>query len=73
MILHVRVIPRSSRKLIKEEGGRLKAYLTKPAQDGEANRQLIELLAEYFGVKKYQIEIIKGLTSRDKEVKLNDA
>lgn len=66
MILHIRVIPRSSRNLIKKENNFLKVYLTKPAQDGLANKQLIELLAKYLNVKKYQLKVIKGENSRDK-------
>ena len=71
MILNIRVIPQSNRNLIKEEDKSLKVYLTKPAQDGLANKQLIELLAEHFNIKKYQISIIKGEKSKDKVVKIN--
>lgn len=70
MILNIRVVPRSSRCLIKEEGGLFKAYLTKPACDGLANNQLIELLAKHFKVKKYQVEIIKGEKSRQKTISI---
>jgi uncharacterized protein YggU (UPF0235/DUF167 family) len=66
MFLKVRVVPRSSRNLIKEENGILKAYLTKPAQEGLANGQLIKLLAQHLGLKKYQLRIVAGLKSRDK-------
>ena len=73
MILNIYVIPKASRVLVKEEKGRLKVYLTKPAWDGLANAQLIELLAEHFEVKKYQIRIIKGENSRNKLVSISDA
>lgn len=72
MILNVRVTPKASRNLIKEEEGNLKAYLSRPAQDGQANAQLIELLSEYLKVKKYQIKIIRGHKSRDKVVEINE-
>jgi len=71
VILNIRVIPQSNRNLIKEEDTSLKVYLTKPAQDGLANKQLIELLAEHFNIKKYQISIIKGEKSKDKVVKID--
>ncbi|MDD5432337.1 MAG: DUF167 domain-containing protein [Candidatus Omnitrophica bacterium] len=71
MIISVRVIPRASRNLVKEEGDKLKVYLTKPAQEGLANHKLIELLSEHFKIKKYNIKIIKGLTSREKLVEIN--
>ena len=73
MILNIRVVPKASRNLIKKENDSLKVYLTKPAQDGLANTQLIELLSEYFKVKKYNIRIIKGENSRNKTVEVSDA
>lgn len=72
MVLNIRVIPKASRNLVKKEGPGLKVYLTKPAQDGLANAQLVDLLAEYLGVKKYRIKIIKGQKSRDKLVEVED-
>lgn len=71
MILNIRVVPKASRNLIKKENHGLKAYLTKPAQDNLANTQLIDLLAEYLKIKKYQIKIIKGGKSRDKLIQIN--
>lgn len=73
MNLNIRVIPKSSRSLIKEEDGSVRAYLTQPAQDNLANKQLIELLARYFKVKKYQIRIIRGEKSRNKVVEVDAA
>ena len=71
MILNIRVIPKASRSLIKEEDGSLKAYLTQAPHDGLANKQLIELLAGHLKVKKYQIKIIKGEKSRNKVVEID--
>ena len=70
MLLDIRVIPKASRNLVKEEDGRLKVYLTSPAQDGKANAQLIELLSKQLKVKKYQVRIIRGEKSRDKKVEI---
>ncbi|OGX16290.1 MAG: hypothetical protein A2166_04000 [Omnitrophica WOR_2 bacterium RBG_13_41_10] len=71
MILNIKVIPKSSKSLVKKENDTLKVYLTKPAQDGLANRQLIELLAKHFGVKKYQISIISGEKSKNKTIRID--
>lgn len=38
---------------------------------GRANESLINLLAKYFKISKFQIEIIKGLRSKNKIVKIN--
>jgi len=72
MILNIRVSPKASRNLVKEEEGFLKVYLTKPNQEGLANKQLIELLAEYLKVKKYRVKIIKGEKSRSKTVQIDE-
>jgi uncharacterized protein (TIGR00251 family) len=72
MIVNVRVIPGASRDLVKDEAGKLKVYVTKPAQDGRANARVIELLAKHFGIKKYEISIIKGEKARDKAVQIPD-
>ena len=71
MVLNIRVSTQASRNLVKEEGLGLKVYLTKPAREGLANDQLIELLARYFKVKKYQITIIKGEHSKNKLVRID--
>lgn len=47
MILNIRVNPKASRNLIKKEKDYFKVYLTRPADGGLANKQLIDLLAEY--------------------------
>ncbi|MFA4989743.1 MAG: DUF167 domain-containing protein [Candidatus Omnitrophota bacterium] len=71
MIFNLRVIPKASRNLVKEEGKGFKVYLTKPAQDGQANEQLIELLSEHLKTKKYKIKIIQGHKSRNKLVAIS--
>ncbi len=73
MILNIRVIPKASRNLVKKENGSFKVYLTQPAYEGLANKQLVELLAGYLKVKKYQIKIIKGGKSRNKVIEADVA
>jgi uncharacterized protein len=73
MIFNVRVSPRASRNRIEQTGNNLKVYLTKPATEGEANAQLIDLLSRHFKIKKYQIQIKSGLKSRDKRVQIDAA
>jgi uncharacterized protein YggU (UPF0235/DUF167 family) len=55
----------------KKENNSLKVYLTQPVHDSLANKQLIELLADYLHLKKYQIKIIQGEKSRDKVIKVD--
>ena len=68
--LAIRVIPNAKQNKIVDEGERLKVYLTVPAVDGRANKALIALLAEHFGVRKSSISIIRGEKSRDKVIQI---
>ena len=70
MIFSVCVVPKSSRNLVSKDNDGFKVHLTKPAYDGLANRQLVSLLVEYLGLKKYQIRIIRGEKSREKYVEI---
>jgi uncharacterized protein (TIGR00251 family) len=51
----------------------LKVCVTAPPEDGRANYALIEVLADWFGVKRRQIEIISGATNRNKIVRVTGA
>ena len=71
MIFNVRVSPRASRNRVQQAGSKLKVYLTKPAQDGLANNQLIDLLSAHFKIKKYKIIIKSGDKSRNKLISID--
>lgn len=71
MIFNIRVCPRASRNYVAEDGKNLKVHLTKPATEGLANNQLIDLLSKHFKIKKYQIRIKSGERSRDKLVEID--
>ena len=73
MIFEVRVNPRASRNHVERQGRKLKVYLTKPAVEGLANAQLIDLLSAHFKIRKYQISIKSGARSRNKLVEINAA
>ncbi|MEO0105232.1 MAG: DUF167 domain-containing protein [candidate division WOR-3 bacterium] len=69
-IIKIQVIPNAKKNEIVKEKDRLKVYLTAPPIEGKANKVLIEILAEYFNVKKGQIKIIKGEKSKDKIIEI---
>ena len=71
-IIDIKVVANAKKNLVKEEGNALKVYVSAPAVDGKANKALIELLAEHFDVRKNQIEITKGLQSRNKTINILD-
>jgi uncharacterized protein len=49
-----------------EQAGALKIAVGAPPEDGRANQALIEVLRKALGVRRSQIELIGGQTSRDK-------
>ena len=73
MKLNIRVHPNSKRNLIQEnDDGSLKGYLTASPVDNKANIALIKVVSKHFNIKKSQIEIIKGLKSRNKTIIISE-
>jgi len=72
--ISIKVLPRSSRNEVvgEMEDGTLKIKLTAPPVDGKANEALIELLADHFDIAKNKIKILKGLTSKNKIIQINN-
>jgi uncharacterized protein (TIGR00251 family) len=61
----------SQSEIAGEYGEYLKVRLKAPAEDGKANKALIEFMAGHFKVRKKDVLILKGLTSRKKLIKIN--
>ncbi len=71
MIIDIKVIPGAKKNIVLQENGRIvKIYLTAPPVEGKANEALAEVLADHLGIRKSQIEIIKGLKSRNKVINI---
>lgn len=67
LILSLRVQPRSRKdEFIAPHGDHYKVRITAPPVDGKANCHLLHFLAESFGVKKSQVSMQAGQTSRNK-------
>lgn len=71
MIINIKVIPNAKKQNIKIESKGLKIHLKSKAQKGEANEELINLLASYFNIPKSSISIVKGAYSRDKLIEIS--
>ena len=70
-IFKVKVQPNSQQQSIKAEAdGSLKICLKSPPVDGKANQELIKLLAKKFNVKKSEITIKSGLSSKNKLIEV---
>lgn len=70
MRVSLKVFPKSSRNLVLEETGRLKVYVSAAPEKGKANDAVLSLVAEYFGVKKQRVRLLKGAHSALKVVEV---
>lgn len=53
-------------EVIKLSASEYRIAVRAPAQDGQANQAVIELFADYLGVTKSAVKIIRGHSSRHK-------
>ena len=67
-LLAVRAQPGARKNaVIGEHGGMLKIAVTAPPEDGRANQAIAELLREWLGLKRSQVELASGPTNRNKQ------
>ena len=78
MKISVKVIPNAKQNEVVDDafdllGARiLKVKVNQPPEDGRANKAVIEILADYFKVKKSAVVIVTGETSRNKIIEIRD-
>jgi uncharacterized protein (TIGR00251 family) len=71
IILRVRVQPGAGRSAVTgRHGDALALRVAAPPIEGRANAQCIELVAEVFGVRKSQVELVAGDHSRQKRLRI---
>jgi uncharacterized protein (TIGR00251 family) len=69
LTLHIQAQPGAKRtEIVGLYGDCIKVRLASPPADGKANECLIEFLARRLGVKRAQITIARGMSSRRKNV-----
>jgi uncharacterized protein len=67
VLLPVRAQPGARKPgVLGEQAGALKVAVSAAPQDGKANQALVELLRKALGLKRSQVELVSGQTSRDK-------
>lgn len=72
MKVEVKVTPGAKINQIQEGlDGNLKIWVTAKAEDGKANKKVIEMLAKHFKAAKSNIEIIRGHKDRRKTIEIN--
>ena len=70
MKLSIRVTPRAKKNAVKYKDGLLRVYVTAPPVDGKANEAVIDVLVKEFNLRRSDITIISGYTSRDKGLEI---
>ncbi|HEX4910347.1 MAG TPA: DUF167 domain-containing protein [Permianibacter sp.] len=72
MTLAVHVQPRASRNaVVGWHGDALKVALTAPPVDGAANAALLAFIAGHFGLRRSQVSLLRGDSSRQKLLALD--
>jgi uncharacterized protein (TIGR00251 family) len=67
-VLPVRAQPGARKTgILGEQAGSLKVAVTAPPEDGRANKALTDALRELLGLKRSQVELLSGQTSRNKK------
>ena len=67
--ISLKVLPRASRNEIAGLiGNELKIKVTAPPVDSAANEAVLELIAETLGCARNQLELLRGATSRHKQI-----
>lgn len=71
MRVRLRVIPGARRDAVGgERGGALLVRVAAPAVDGKATAAVLSVVAEAFGVRGRDVELIAGAQNRDKVVEI---
>ena len=71
IVLRVRVQPGAGRSAVTgRHGDALALRVAAPPIEGRANAQCVELVAEIFGVRKSQVELVSGEKSRQKRLRM---
>ena len=68
MKIKVRVTPNSKVEGIVDEGDMFLIRVKEPAKEGKANRAVIKLLADFFGVPQSQVTVSSGFNNRIKVI-----
>ncbi|WP_145242829.1 DUF167 domain-containing protein [Urbifossiella limnaea] len=69
VLMSIRAQPGARKNaVVGEHGGALKVAVTAPPEDGRANAAIVELLRDWIGLKRSEIELATGPTNRNKQV-----
>ena len=69
--LHINVKPNSKKVTIEENGKFLTIHLLSKPIKNKANKEVINILRKKFNIASNQVQIVSGLKSTNKIIKLN--
>ena len=73
VVLSVHVQPGARRSEVAgRHGDALKVRIAAPPSDGRANEAVLALVSEEFGLPRRDVELVSGLSSRRKRIRLGD-
>lgn len=73
VVLSVRAQPGARRNgIVGEHGGALKVAVTQAAEKGKANAAILEVLSEALGLRRGQVQLLSGETSRAKRLLITE-
>jgi uncharacterized protein (TIGR00251 family) len=69
--LAVRVQPRGSRnRVVGRHGGAIKVQVNAPPVGGAANEAVLEVVADWLGLSRRKLVIVRGRSARDKVIEV---
>ena len=71
MKIRVKVVSNSKNEEVTKEDDGFLVKVKEPPKEGKANKAVIKLLAEYFGVSQGSIRIVRGVRSRTKVIEVS--
>jgi uncharacterized protein (TIGR00251 family) len=71
MKIRVKVTPNSKTEGVTREGDIFLVRVKELAKEGKANRAVIRVLAEYFGIPPSRVAILSGFASRNKTIEIS--
>jgi uncharacterized protein (TIGR00251 family) len=72
MLLSIKVVPGSSRdRVVGRYGDAVKVQVSAAPERGKANAAVAKVLAEFFGVKQKEVELVSGAGSPRKQFRIS--
>lgn len=71
MKIKVKVVTNADKNKVTTLGEKLKVYVKSSPVKGKANKELIELLSDYYNVPKTSVAILKGEKSKHKLIEIS--